>query len=387
MELVTGRPEEAGMCPQRIKRMENLVQGWAASGVSQAFSIVVARKGIVVSEQTYGSASFEPDAPPLTAETLFPLASITKPITATAAMILVEMGLLCLTFPVSYYIPEFVGEGKQNVKVHHLMTHTSGLRNADVYEHSKLKEGTVEIPPAEPNQHPGLHRRLYLGYDTPLWKPPGTEMSYCGYGVELLGEIIRRVSGQTLESFCKEHIFEPIGMNHTYFVVPESLQHTVIRREEHLPGGKWYHTPEAMSNPSAAGGAYSTAKDIAKFGQMFLNKGKYGDKRILSLASVTEMIRDQAPHVSSTYGSQFFIDASYGYCWPVNNTKRDSGDLFSPQAIVCGGAGGVNITVDPYYETVQVIFSIDSKQNDGYGIWFPSMNLFNNAIIASIEEL
>jgi CubicO group peptidase (beta-lactamase class C family) len=305
--------------------------------------------------------------------------------TATAAMILVEQGLLCLSFPVSYYIPEFTGEGKQEVKVHHLMTHTSGLRNSDVNEHSKKKEGYIQVPPPEPNQHPGLHQKLYLGYDTPLWKPPGTEMSYCGYGIELLGEIIRRLSGRTLEQFCMEHIFNPLEMNDTYFVVPESEQHRVIRRSEDLPGGQWFHTPDAMSWPSAAGGAYSTAMDIARFGQMFLNKGKYGEERVLSLASVTEMIRDQAPHVSSTYGAQFFRDASYGYCWPVNNTKRDSGDLFSPKAVVCGGAGGVNITIDPHYETVQVIFSIESKRNDGYDVWFPCMNLFNNAVIASIE--
>ncbi|TMV50080.1 beta-lactamase family protein [Paenibacillus mesophilus] len=385
MKLREGAPEEVGMSSQRIERMEKLVEGWADRKVSQAFGIVAARKGTIVSQKYYGTVSPEPDAPSLAADTLFPLASITKPITATAAMILVEQGLLCLSFPVSYYIPEFTGEGKHEVKVHHLMTHTSGLRNSDVNEHSKKKEGHVEIPPPEPNQHPGLHRRLYLGYDTPLWKPPGTEMSYCGYGIELLGEIIRRLSGRTLEQFCMEHIFKPLEMNDTYFVVPESEQQRVIRRAEDLPYGRWFHTQEAMSSPSAAGGAYSTAMDIARFGQMFLNKGKYGEERILSLASVTEMLRDQAPHVSSTYGAQFFRDASYGYCWPVNNTKRDSGDLFSPKAVVCGGAGGVNITIDPHYETVQIIFSIESKRNDGYDVWFPCMNLFNNAVIASIE--
>lgn len=386
MKLRQGTPEEAGMSSPRIRRMERLVEGWAERNVSQAFGIVVARRGIVVSHRAYGKAAPESDASPLAADTLFPLASITKPITATAAMILVEQGRLCLSFPVSYYIPEFVGEGKHHVKVHHLMTHTSGLRNTDVNEHSKRKEGLVQIPPPDANQHPGLHEKLYLGYDTPLWKPPGTELSYCGYGIELLGEIVRRVSGQTLERFCREHIFNPLDMNDTYFVVPESHYGKVIRRAQDLPGGQWFHTPEAMSWPSAAGGAYSTAFDIARFGQLFLNKGKYGDERILSPASVTEMIRDQAPNVSSTYGDQFFREASYGYCWPVNHTKRDSGDLFSPQAIVCGGAGGVNITVDPHYETVQIIFSIEGKRNDGHGVWFPCMNLFNNAVIASIEE-
>lgn len=386
MKLRHGSPEEAGMCPQRIAYMEQMVQHWARTKVSQAFVIVAARKGIVVSHQAYGFSSPDRDAAPLTTDTLFPLASITKPITATAAMLLVERGLLSLGFPVSYYIPEFVGEDKHKVLVHQLMTHTSGLRNVDVAEHSKSKEGRVEIPPPDQNQHPSIHRRLFLGYDTPLWKPPGTEMSYCGYGVELLGEIVRRVSGQSLEQFCMEHIFKPLEMRDTYFSVPEPLYDKVIRRSEDMPGGSWFHSRVAMETPSAAGGAYSTAMDIAKFGQMFLNKGRYGEQRILGAPAVTEMTRNHIPHISSTYGSQFFKEASYGYCWPVNGNKKDSGDLFSPSALVCGGAGGVNITIDPYYETVQVIFSIESKRNDGHQVWFPCMNLFNNAVMAAIED-
>lgn len=386
MRLQAGLPEEAGMSPDRLQHLERLVEGWARDGVSQAFVTVLARRGRIVSHQAVGKAAPGLDAPAVSKETLFPLASVTKPITATAAMILADRGLLCVSFPVSYYIPEFVGEGKDRVLVHQLMTHTSGLRNSDVSEHIRKKEGTVQIPPPEPTQDPELHRRLYLGYDAPLWKPPGTEMSYCGYGVELLGEIIRRVSGQSLEPFCRENIFEPIGMRDTFFSVPEAEHGRVIRRSNDVPGGGWYHSPEALARPSAAGGAYSTALDIAKFGQMFLNKGTYGEHRILSAAAVGEMTRDQVPHVSATYGAQFFVHASYGYCWPVNGNKKDSGDLFSPKALVCGGAGGVNITIDPHYETVHVYFSIDNRRNDGYGVWCPTMNLFHNAGIAAIED-
>ncbi|MDF2722409.1 MAG: hypothetical protein K0Q59_2084 [Paenibacillus sp.] len=386
MRLQPGLPQEAGMSPTRIQHLEQMVEGWAHDGVSQAFVTVVARRGIIVSHQAVGKAGPDADAPAVTKETLFPLSSVTKPFTATAAMILVDRGLLCISFPVSHYIPEFVGEGKERVLVHQLMTHTSGLRNSDVSEHIRKKEGTVQVPPPEPTQHPDLHRRLYLGYDAPLWKPAGTEMSYCSYGVELLGEIVRRVSGQSLEQFCRDNIFEPIGMRDTFFVVPQTEHERVIRRSPDVPGGGWYHSPEALSRPSAAGGAYSTALDIAKFGQMFLNKGTYGEHRILSAAAVTEMTRDQVPDVSATYGAQFFKQASYGYCWPVNGNKKDSGDLFSAQALVCGGAGGVNITIDPGYDTVHVYFSIDNRRNDGYGVWCPTMNLFHNAGIAAIED-
>lgn len=374
------------MSPSRVWHLGRLVEGWARDRVSQAFVTILTRRGRIVHYQAAGKAGPEPDAPDVSKDTLFPLSSITKPITATAAMILVDRGLLCVSFPVSYYIPEFVGEGKERVLVHQLMTHTSGLRNSDVSDHIRSKEGTVVVPPPEATQDPELHRRLYLGYDAPLWKPPGTEMSYCGYGVELLGEIVRRVSGQSLEQFCRENIFEPIGMHSTTFSVPESEHGRVIRRSPDVPGGEWYHSPAALSRPSAAGGAYSTALDIAKFGQMFLNRGTYGGRRILSAAAVGEMTRDQIPNVSATYGAQFFPQASYGYCWPVNSNKKDSGDLFSAKALVCGGAGGVNITIDPHYETVHIYFSIDNRSNDGYGVWCPTMNLFHNAGIAAIED-
>jgi len=242
------------------------------------------------------------------------------------------------------------------------------------------------VPPPANGQDPDTHRRLFLGYDTPLWKPPGTEMSYCNYGVEVLGEIVRIVSGQSIDAFCRENIFAPMQMNDTHYVVPESEYSRVIRRAEHFLGGKWFHTPEALSRISAAGGAYSTAMDIAKFGQMFLNKGKYNGNRILSRPSVAEMTRNQIPHISSVYGSEYFVEASFGYNWSVNGNKKTNGDLFSPSAYDFGGAGGVTLSVDPVYEMVLVLFSIEANVNDGNRIWYPQRLLFNNAALAAIED-
>src|SRR5260370_26289295 len=122
------------------------------------------------------------------------MTSLTKPISARAAMLLVEDGLLSLQRPVSDYIPEFVGEGKQAVMVHHLLTHTSGLRDEDALAHAAKKRDMVLIPPAEATQHPFINEVLWLRYDAPLWKAPGVEMSYCNYGYNLLGEVVRRGS-------------------------------------------------------------------------------------------------------------------------------------------------------------------------------------------------
>jgi serine-type D-Ala-D-Ala carboxypeptidase len=385
MILREGTPQEAGMLPGKVKYYEELVSSWVRKGVSQAYTLVVARKGIIVSHKAYGTTMPEKSSPPARTDMLFPMASISKPITTTAAMILVERGLLSLSFPVSYYIPEFTGKDKEKVLVRHLMTHTSGLRDEDIRAHSESRKSSLEIPPPHEDQHPEIHQKLFLGYDASLWKTPGTEMSYCNYGFELLGEIVRRISGTSLDAFARKEIFEPLGMCDTNYIVPESMIDRVIVRSENAPGGKWFSSPEALERPSAAGGAYSTVLDMAKFGQMYLNKGEYGNARILSRATVREMTRNQIPGVSSTYGDEFFVEASYGYCWSVNGNKNDNYDLFSPQAYNHGGAGGVTISIDPAYDLVVVLFSIEESVNDGKGLWYPERVLFNNAVVAAVD--
>lgn len=385
VEFKYGTAQEAGLCPNRLSQVEQLVKSWVEQKASQAFAYVIARRGIIASHQAVGCFSPAYKSPAVSLNTIFPLASLSKPVTGTAALILAEHGQISLSFPVSYYIPEFVGEGKEKVLLWHLMTHTSGLRDEDINAHSEKKQG-LEVRAPDSTQHPDIHRKLYLGYDTPLWKPPGIEMYYCNYGVELLGEIVRRVSGQPLDQFCQDNIFTPLQMSDSHFIVPEVKYNRVIRREEDLLGGKWFHTFEAMSRPSAAGGLYSTVLDMAKFGQMFLNKGIYGINRVLSPASVTEMTRNQIPHISSTYGEEYFAEASYGYNWSVNGNKKDNGDLLSPSSFNHGGAGGVTLTVDPVYEMVIVLFSIEGKINDGHGIWYPHRYLFNNAAISTIVD-
>jgi CubicO group peptidase (beta-lactamase class C family) len=385
LELRYGTAQEAGLCPNRVKQVEQLVNNWVEQKESQAFAYVIARRGLIVSHETFGCFSPLHNSPRVLLDTIFPLASLSKPVTGTAALILIERGQLSLSFPVSYYIPEFVGEGKEKVLLWHLMTHTSGLRDEDIYAHSEKKQGQ-EVPEHSSTQHPDIHRKLFFGYDTPLWKTPGTEMSYCNYGVELLGEIVRRVSGQSLDQFCNDNIFTPLQMIDSHFIIPEAKYNRVIQRGEDLLGGKWFDTPEAMKRPSAAGGLYSTVLDMAKFGQMFLNKGIYAGNRVLSRASVTEMTRNQIPHISSTYGSEYFAEASYGYNWSVNGNKKDNGDLLTPSAFNHGGAGGVTLTVDPVYEMVMVLFSIEGKINDGHGIWYPQRYLFNNAAISTIVD-
>jgi CubicO group peptidase (beta-lactamase class C family) len=362
----------------------DLAASWVAEGITPALVVLVARKGAIVFHEAFGRLTPEPDSPPLELDTIFPLASLTKPITATAAMILVEDGLLGLNRPVQWYIPEFVGEGKDSVMVHHLLTHTSGLRGEDLDAHAEKVKGTVEIPPPDETQHPRVQEYIVLRYDAPLWKPPGTEMSYCNYGYELLGEIVRRVSGRSLADFARERVFEPLGMKDSFYIVPDSVGHRIVKRSEDARDADRLNSRETQETPSASGGAFSMAMDMAAFGQMFLNRGSYGDARILSPASIAEMTRDQIPGISAQILDEFFPEALWGFGWCIEENKKApyySGTLRSPKAFNHSGAGGVFLWVDPVYEMVGVYFSVELEAHDTH------QDLFMNAVTAAVVDV
>jgi CubicO group peptidase (beta-lactamase class C family) len=361
------------MSEKRVGRIVDRAQGWVAQGIHPALVILVARRGVVVIHEAFGRLTPVQDALPLELDTIFPVSSLTKPITATAAMILVEDGLLGLNRPLWWYIPEFAGEGKDVVGVHHLLTHTSGLRDEDVDAYAKEKKVSVEIPPLdEETQHPLLHEYLCLRYGAPLWKPPGTEMSYSSYGYNLLGEIVRRVSGRSLADFARERIFEPLGMKDTHYVLPESLYPRVVRRPSDAPG--FGIDNRERHGPWGAAGAFSTAKDMAIFGQMFLNRGRYGDARILSPASVAEMTRNQIPGISSRIRVFFYPEACWGLGWNVRGSKNSvayAEKLQSPETFSHGGWGGVFMWVDPVHEIVGVYFSVATCAGFPAGVVVP----------------
>jgi len=123
-KLRIGSPEEVGMSAQRVRHVVDLAEGWVAQGVHPALVVLAARRGVIVLHEAFGRLMPQEDAPLTALDTLFPLTSLTKPVTATAAMILVEDGRLGPNRPVAEYIPEFTGEGKEKVLVHHLLTHT-----------------------------------------------------------------------------------------------------------------------------------------------------------------------------------------------------------------------------------------------------------------------
>jgi CubicO group peptidase (beta-lactamase class C family) len=389
MELHPGRPDDAGMSAERIQAVRERAQRWVADGVTSALVTVVARHGTIVIHDALGRSGPEADASPTDAATIFPLMSLAKVIAATAVMMLVDDGAIGLQRPVQEYLPEFAGDGKEHVMVHHLLTHTSGLTDDDVVPHREANRGKVTIPPAEPNEDPLLHEMLWLGFDAPLSRAPGAEMSYSGAGYGFLAEILRRVSGQNIGQFARERIFVPLGMRHSYYAIPDDARSRVVKRPPEYSEAERFNDPASSAHPSGSAGGFSTAMDMAIFCQMFLNHGGHGGVRILSPVAVREMTRNQIPGVPSRFKEDVEREASRGYGWDVKGIKkpRYHGSLDSPAAFTHQGAGGVSIMCDPTYDLVIVFFSTARgiMSPDRYRPEWP-MDVFTNMVIASIID-
>jgi CubicO group peptidase (beta-lactamase class C family) len=376
MSLRTGTCEEAGVSPERVLRTTALAESWVECGQTPALVVLAARRGVVFLHKAFGRLTPGSEAPVLPKDAIFPLASVSKPITAAAVMCLVEDGLVSLNRPQVEYIPECGGDGKAQITVRHLLSHTSGLRDADAIATEEARQGAVEVPPCPENQHPAIHEWLHLRYGLPLRAKPGTTMDYFNQGFTLLGEIVRRVSGQSFAAFCRARIFKPLGMDDTYFTVPAGVKERVVRRPDGTPYD-WWNGPENMEWPGPAGGGYSTAMDMARFGQMFLD----GGAGVLSPAAAAAMMRDQAPglRMQVPFDETDFPNCSYGLGWFLlgQDTSAASGGLWSPATVGHRGSGGVMLWIDPVYEIVGAFFFAQMDER----VW-PG-DLFANAVTAS----
>jgi CubicO group peptidase (beta-lactamase class C family) len=372
------------MSADALTRVEGLCGSWVEQDVHKALCVLVARRGVVCLHEAFGRLGPR-SGPPLEPDSIFPMMSLTKTITATALMMLVEEGLVGLTRPVQDYVPEFCGDAKESVLVHHLLTHTSGLADEDI--DPKVREGwrSAQLPTPEPTQRPEIHKELLLGADVPLARKPGEEMVYANYNYALLGEIVRRTSGRSLDEFAEARIFRPLGMKDTSFVLAEELYPRTI--DWRVGAGFLDSTTKAFrDSPHPSGGVHSTAMDMAFFGQMFLNGGSYGDARVLGRGTVAEMTRDQIPGIGATLGSLRFAEASWGYSWAIaGNQKWPGWPTFTKGTFMHSGAGSLLLWVDPTHEIVGIYLSI-CRYKAGVMEPVTNVDLFVNAITAAVED-
>jgi len=360
-----GTPDEIGMDPVALEQAVAIYEQAVAEDEIRNVVLLVARRGVVVVHEAIGWRDVENELP-LQRDSLFRMASNTKPVVATAALNLVEEGLLDLQSPVSAYIPAFsVGENAK-ITVHHLLTHTSGFRINSLFM-SPLLEKSEEHPDA-PSLQDEVPRFAEVGPE----EEPGTTYSYSNPGFNTLGALVEIASGMMLEDYLRAVIYEPLGMN-------ESLNHEsradhdrmskVYRRWDEEWGTSWKPgDPPDFPFVRASGGMISTAWDYAIFCQMYLNDGVYDGARVLVPETV---VLATTPHTREIYSEEELEerDSFYGYGW---NVSTDGSFSHS-------GSDGTWVRVDPERELIVMAFTQTPRRSDLRSAFF-------DAVVAALSE-
>ena len=256
--------------------------------------VVVGRGDQTVYEKAFGFRATVPAEEPMTLDTVFDLASLTKVVaTTTAMMTLIEDGRVRLNDTVASHIPGFERYGKAGITIRHLMTHVSGLR-----------------PDVDLHPWTGYDAAIELAKDEVPTSAPGAVFVYSDINFFLLGDIVARVTGQSLDAYLKARVFGPLGMTETGFLPAKSLLPRIAPTERCADQDAWpckrpdaaplrgvVHDPTARRMGGIAGhaGLFSTARDLQRFARMLVGKGRLGTTRVLSAASVTAMTSPQTP--------------------------------------------------------------------------------------------
>lgn len=344
-------PAAAGFDPERVERIYTLLATASADGRLPGAAIQMGRAGQWLAPRAFGHLRPSPDAPPTQPDTIFLTASVTKPVTVTAVMLLVERGQLLLDDPVHTILPAFGSHGKEAVTVRHMMTHTSGL--PDMLPNN-LQLRQAHAPLAE------FYRQIC---DVTLDFPPGTNIQYQSCGTATLAMIAEHVTGMALPAFLHQEIFAPLGMRDTALGVqdlpPTRIAHVNVGPD--MLGTDWgWNTPYWWHLGVPWGGMFSTVSDMARFCQMFLNGGELDGVRILSRATVAAMTTDQTsanPAIPAASRAQ----QAWGLGWRRMPTSTWSygGNLLSPGSYGHGGATGTVVWVDPVREVVCTLFTTE----------------------------
>ncbi len=301
--------------------------------------LLVGHKGEVVYRKAYGHRAVVPSTEPMKADTIFDCASLTKVVATTSGLMkLFEEGKLRLNDRVTEYLPEFQG-GKSDITIRHLMTHFSGLRP------------DLDLEPAWSGYETGIHRALV---DKPVG-PPGVRFVYSDINFILLGEIVRRLSGEMLPDYVGQNVFAPLGMHDTMFRPPDSLRPRIAPTEmlekNHLLLRGVVHDPTSRYMGGIAGhaGLFSTADDLARFCQMLLDKGSWQGRRIFSPLTVEKFTSPQSPPDQPILrGLGWDIDSPY---------SGERGDLFPIGSYGHTGFTGTSLWIDPKSDTYVILLT------------------------------
>ncbi len=301
--------------------------------------LLVGHNGAPIYSKAYGNRAVVPAPELMTVETIFDCASLTKVVATTSALMkLFEQGKLRPNDRVTEYLPEFQG-GKSQITIRNLMTHFSGLRP------------DLDLEPAWSGYENGIHRALI---DPPAG-PPGVRFVYSDINYILLGEIVRRLSGESLADYVYKVVFGPLGMHDTMFLPPAALRPRIAPTEmldkEHLLLRGVVHDPTARDMGGIAGhaGLFSTAADLGRFCQMLLDKGVWQGQRIFSPLTIEKFTSPQSPPDQPILrGLGWDIDSPY---------SGNRGELFPIGSFGHTGFTGTSLWIDPASNTYVILMT------------------------------
>jgi CubicO group peptidase (beta-lactamase class C family) len=373
----------AGLSKSRLERMHRVLSGYVERGDMPGLVALVGRHDHV-HVQTLGTLAFGRPAP-MGRDTIFRIASITKPVTAAAAMILVEECKLRLDESIEPWLPELANRrvlksissglddtvpARRAITVRDLLTSRMGFGSVmampDTYPIQRLvREYRIGGDgPMLPSQAPGTDEWLRRLGSLPLLAQPGERWMY-HVSVDVLGALIARVSGQSLGTFMRERIFDPLGMKDTAFHVPPEkidrmpgfyfFNHQTDKLEffDEAENSAWRTEPPSESG---GGGLVSTIDDYFAFSRMMLNKGRHGRERILSRASVELMTSDHLTPEQRAGSDIFFgSHSSWGFGMAVD-IRRD--EIFhTPGRFGWSGGFGTTAYTDPEEGMIGILFT------------------------------
>ena len=377
--LQPAKPETVGFSPERLRRIDGNINDWIKDGRLNGCAALIIRNGKIIYNKAFGYDDME-KIKPIRTDNIFRIASQTKAITSTAILMLYEEGKFLLDDAVSRYIPEFAKQqvldkfnpadssyttvpAKTEITIRQLLTHTSGIGYAQIGS----KEANAIFSKANITAGIGVEKGRMLADDMkklgkiPLMHQPGEKFTY-GLNTDLLGYLVEVISGMRLDEFFRKKIFEPLGMNDTYFYLPAAKQNRLVSFFEEvdkklvkrtLVQEGWKVDADYPNGEgtylSGGGGLSSTMLDYAIFLQMILNGGEYNDKRILSRNTVRMMTMNQIGDVN-------FGNNKFGLGFQIT-TEKGSSILPTPEGVFeWGGAFATTYWTDPKEHLIGIFY-------------------------------
>ena len=362
--LPIAEPAEIGLCSDQLERAYRMLAQWADENKVPGSALAVGRHGHLVPIQFFGKLKPTSISPAMPDNAIFLIASITKPVTCTGIMILVERGELLLSDRVTHFIPEFGKNGKNSVKIRHLMTHTSGLPDM-LPENQELRK-----------DHQPLSEFTKRICDLELDFPPGQAVQYQSTGMAILSEVIKRITQQQLRDFLQKELFHPLNMRDTALGVPPSWYDASLnktKRIAHIRTGDdekntdWHWNSNYWWQFGAPwGGLMTTPADLAIFFQLMRNKGSYQNTRLLSPATVHAMTHNQLqgmPDIQKLSHKNQPWGLGWRLHWPAHSANF--GDLLSESTFGHWGATGTVGWVDPEHSSFMILFTTEPQEPHG----------------------